>query len=156
VPKPATPRLIAEYNFASGDKNPTDGIRGGFDQLYPTPHDKTGLADQVGWKNIHHARAGIELKPTSKVSLVGNYHSWWLANVHDGLYNIGGALIARSADALAEKHVGQELDAQVLFAPSGQIQITGGYAHIFPGKFLMRTTPGKAYQYPFVMITYLF
>ena len=41
------PRLVAEYNFASGDKNPHDGTRGTFDQLYPTAHDKYGLADQV-------------------------------------------------------------------------------------------------------------
>ncbi|HTL03375.1 MAG TPA: alginate export family protein, partial [Vicinamibacterales bacterium] len=44
-------RLIGEYNFASGDETPGDGIRGTFDQLYPTAHDKYGLADQVGWKN---------------------------------------------------------------------------------------------------------
>ena len=27
------------------------------------PHDKYGLADQVGWRNIHHVRAGFELTP---------------------------------------------------------------------------------------------
>ena len=56
-------KLTAEYNFASGDENPTDGSRGTFDQLYPTGHDKYGLADQVGWRNIHHLRAGVEFSP---------------------------------------------------------------------------------------------
>ena len=51
------PRLIAEYNYASGDNDPGDGRRGTFDSLYPTPHDKYGMTDQVGWRNIHHLRS---------------------------------------------------------------------------------------------------
>ena len=31
-----------EFNFASGDENPTDGTRGTFDQLYPTGTTSTG------------------------------------------------------------------------------------------------------------------
>ena len=30
----------------------------------PDRHDKYGLADQVGWRNIHHLRAGVELTPS--------------------------------------------------------------------------------------------
>ena len=64
---PSHPRVFGEYNYASGDADRTDGTRGTFDQLYPTGHDKLGLWDQVGWKNIHNLRAGVEVKPTSKV-----------------------------------------------------------------------------------------
>jgi hypothetical protein len=39
------PRFSVEYNYASGDSNSTDGHRGTFDQIYPTGHDKYGLAD---------------------------------------------------------------------------------------------------------------
>src|SRR4029453_11206237 len=46
------PRLMAEYNFASGDKNSHDGMEGTFDQLYPSGHDKNGLADQRAWGDI--------------------------------------------------------------------------------------------------------
>ena len=56
-------KLVGEFNYASGDSNPTDGARGTFDQLYPTGHDKLGLADQVGWRNIRHGRAGLEMTP---------------------------------------------------------------------------------------------
>ena len=58
LPGKGAVKLISEYNFASGDGNPTDGVRGTFDQLYPTGHDKLGLSDQVGWRNIHHLREG--------------------------------------------------------------------------------------------------
>jgi hypothetical protein len=150
------PRLVAEYNYASGDANPTDGKRGTFDQLYPTGHDKYGLADQVGWRNLHDARSGVELKASPKLSLSGFYHSWWLADTHDGLYNAAGALVARVARGTAGRHIGQEADFQATFALNNLIQIGGGYAHLFPGTFLKNTTPGKAYDFSYVMVTYLF
>lgn len=155
--KPASkPRLFAEYNFATGDANATDQKREGFDQLYPTPHDKTGLADQVGWKNIHHLRGGLELKPTAKLSISTSYHSWWLANIHDGLYSVSGALVARIPDGSAGRHVGQEFDVQGGYPLSPQIQIAPGYSHIFPGTFLNNATPGKAYNLGYLMVTYQF
>jgi hypothetical protein len=155
--KPASkPRLFAEYNFATGDANATDQKREGFDQLYPTPHDKTGLADQVGWKNIHHLRGGLELKPTAKLSISTSYHSWWLADIHDGLYSVSGALVARVPDGSAGSHVGQEFDVQAGYPLSPQIQIAPGYSHIFPGTFLNNATPGKAYNLGYLMVTYQF
>jgi hypothetical protein len=150
------PRLFAEFNHASGDGNPTDGTRGTFDQLYPTPHDKYGLADQVGWRNINHARGGVEIKPAPKWQVNGSYHSWWLASATDAFYSAGGAAVARSITGSAGRHVGQELDAQMAYAYSPQLQIAAGYAYLIPGQFLERTTPGHSYQYPFVMITYVF
>ena len=157
VSKPAwKPRAFAEYNFATGDKNPTDQKREGFDQLYPTPHDKTGLADQVGWKNIHHVRGGLELKPTKKLAASTSYHSWWLANTHDGLYSVSGALVAKVANGSAGRHIGQEVDAQATYPLFPQIQIAPGFSHIFPGTFLNNATPGKAYNLGYLMVTYQF
>src|SRR5262245_57062451 len=96
-----TPRAFLEYNYASGDRNPNDGRRGTFDQLYPTGHDKIGLSDQVGWRNVEHGRVGVEMKPSKKLSTSASYHAWWLANRHDGLYNAAGALVLRSANGTA-------------------------------------------------------
>jgi hypothetical protein len=152
----ASPRFFGEYNYASGDANRTDGTRGTFDQLYPTGHDKYGLADQVGWRNIHHARAGIELKPSATWGVNGGYHSWWLASVTDALYSAGGAVVARSATGTAGRHVGQEVDIQAAYNYSPQLQIGVGYAYLIPGEFLTNTTPGRAYSYPYLMVTYVF
>ena len=66
-----TPRLVAEYNYASGDANPTDGRRGTFDQLYPTAHDKYGLADQVGWRNMHDVRVRSRVEALAETSRCG-------------------------------------------------------------------------------------
>lgn len=149
-------RTSGEFNYASGDRDPADGTRGTFDQLYPTPHDKYGLADQVGWRNIRHLRAGVELTPWRGLPLVANYHSWWLNEKRDGLYAGGGALLARVATGAASAHVGQELDIQASKALTPQLQVAAGYAHIFTGAFLKEATPGASYSHPYVMATYVF
>lgn len=148
-----TYRAFGEYNYASGDKTPGDATRGTFDQLYPTGHDKYGLADQVGWKNIHHLRTGLEFRPQPKLAISTSYHSFWLASARDALYSAGGAVLARIPAGAPDRHVGQELDAQFTFTPSARIQVTGGYAHLFTGAFLKAATPGKSYSAPYVMVT---
>lgn len=150
------PRIVAEYNYASGDGDPRDGWRHTFDQLYPTGHDKYGLADQVGWKNIHHARGGVEFKPHAKWLIAGKLNSWWLADPRDALYNAAGAVLARVADGSGGRDAGRELDFQAVYSASKQIQIAGGYAHLFPGHFLKRATPGRSYQFPYLSFSYLF
>jgi Alginate export len=149
-------RLVGEYNYASGDEDATDGVRGTFDQLYPTPHDKYGLADQIGWKNVHHVRTGVELTPIKAWPVSVNYHSWWLAEERDAVYAASSAPLARVASGAASSHVGQELDVQVARAVTPQLQLAVGYAHIFTGAFLKQATPGASYSHPYVMATYVF
>ena len=150
------PRLVLEYNYASGDETPGDGKQQTFDQLYPTGHDKQGLADQVGWKNIHDLRTGIEYKVTPKLTVTGFYHSWWLASTRDALYNAAGNAIVRVASGTAGRHVGQEADFQMTYSLNAVTSIGAGYANIFPGTFLKNATPGKQYRLPYVMVTYSF
>lgn len=150
------PRFIAEYNYATGDRDPRDGRRGTFDVLYPTPHDKYGLANQIGWKNIHHLRVGPEIKLHPKWLLTGNYHSWWLASRKDALYSAIGSPLVRVASGTAGRHVGQELDAQVFYSCNKQTQIAAGFAHIFPGTFLKNATEGKSYNFPYLLLNYTF
>jgi len=157
LPGWAAPKVTSEYNFATGDDSPTDGTRQTFDQLYPTGHDKLGLGDQVGWRNIHHLREGVEITPFKATPISLNYHSWWLASATDGLYSAGGAiLVPRVATGATNTHVGQEIDLQVTRAITPQLQLAAGYAHIINGGFLKEATPGASYSYPYVMATYVF
>ena len=151
-----TPRASLEYNFASGDEDPRDGRRGTFDILYPTPHDLYGLSDQVGWRNLHHFRAGVELKPHRKVRLVPNYHSWWRASTGDGLYNAGGALIVRPIGFAGGRHIGQEADFQAFFTINPRLTLGSGIAHIFPGTFLKEASRGASYTSPYLMLVWAF
>jgi hypothetical protein len=156
LPGQGAVKLISEFNYATGDARPNDGTRGTFDQLYPTGHDKLGLSDQVGWRNVRHIREGFEVSPVKATPVAVSYHSWWLDNRADGLYGASGALLARVAGGAASSHVGQEIDVQVTRALTPQLQLAAGYAHMFTGAFLKQATPGKSYSQPFVMATYVF
>jgi hypothetical protein len=153
---PGAVKLTGEFNYASGDADPADGVRGTFDQLYPTGHDKYGLADQIGWRNIQHVRAGFEVTPIKAMPITTNYHSWWLAETRDGIYTSGSAPLARIITGAGSRHVGQEIDIQVARPITPQIQLAGGYAHIFTGAFLQQATPGASYSHPYLMLTYVF
>ena len=156
LPGAGTPHLVAEYNYASGDANPADGVRGTFDQLYPTAHDKYGLADQVGWRNIHHVRIGFDVTPIKQTPIAVSYHAYWLAESRDALYAASGASLARIASGAASTRVGQEIDVQISRPLTPQLALAAGYSHLVPGPFLEQATPGKSYSGPFVMATYVF
>jgi hypothetical protein len=153
---PHAPHITTEYNYASGDANPTDGIRGTFDQLYATAHDKYGLADQVGWRNIHHVRAAFDITPIKATPVSVGYHAYWLAERRDALYAASGASLARIPSGAASARVGQEIDAQISHPLTPQFALAAGYSHLFAGPFLKQATPGKSYSGPFVMVTYVF
>ncbi len=149
---PWKPRPIVEFNHASGDGNPHNGHRNTFDQLYPTAHDKYGLADQVGWKNINHARTGVELSPNSKWGINAKYSSYWLANAHDALYNTSSSVVASVPNGSGGRFVGQELDESGIYKYSKQLQFGAGFSHIFPGRFLLKATPGGSYNSPYLFL----
>jgi len=133
-----------------------DGNRGIFDQLYATAHDKYGMADQVGWKNIHDARVGVDLKLATKWAFTSRYDAWWLADPHDALYNASSGVVARNSSGTAGRFVGQELDSVIAYTHSMYLQISGGFGHIFPGTFLNHATSGQSYNFPYVSSTFVF
>lgn len=149
------PRWFAEYNYASGDGNAKDGHRGTFDSLYATAHDRYGLTDQFVWTNIRQARTGLDFTVSKTLSVKSSYHSFWLANPHDGLY-VGGKSIARSTAGSAGRHVGQEVDAQFFWNYTKTDQINVGYGRIFPGLFLKTTLSGVPYNLFFVNVARVF
>jgi hypothetical protein len=150
------PRIYFEYNYASGDKDPKDGKIGTFDQIYPTGHDRWGLADQVGWRNIHDVHPAFEIRVHPKVLLKAGYHSYWLASATDGLYAANGTLVARVPSGTAGTRVGQEFDIQAVWQILPMLRLQPGFADLMPGAFLKAATQGRAYRYPFLQVVYSF
>ena len=150
------PRTFLEYDYASGSKNDKDGYDNTFDPIYPSTHDKLGLADQFGWRNIQDFRIGQEFTLTRKWKLGASGHDFFLANAHDALYPTRGSVIAQSVKGTAGTHVGEEFDIQTIYTPTRQTQVDFGFGHVFAGPFLKQTTQGKDYTYPYMMIEYVF
>ncbi len=134
-----TPRAGLEYNFASGDSDPTDGKHGTFDNLFPTNHKFYGYMDFVSWQNIHNARLATSIKPLPKLTLTGDYHAFWLADTHDNFYQANGAARTTSGYGInpgAGSFVGTELDIIATYAIKPYAALQAGYGHFFVGDYV--------------------
>ena len=150
-------RPFLEYDYASGDPNSKNlSTTETFDPIYPSSHDKLGLADQIGWRNNKTARLGLDLRPTKKWALNVSGYDFWLANAHDSLYPTRGSVVAKDLTGKSGTHVGEEFDAQVIYKPTLQIQAGAGVGHLFAGEFLDKTTKGRDYTYPYILLDYVF
>jgi hypothetical protein len=149
------PRIFGGYDFASGDKNPTDGVHNTFDLMYPNAHDRLGIADQFGWQNIVSYRAGVTVKVHRRLFLVGQYLDFSLANAKDGIYNISGGLIARDKTGKSGTHIGESFETYAWYELNRRVSIGAGIAHVFPGTFLAQATKGAGYTYPYVVLNFL-
>jgi hypothetical protein len=150
------PRLFVEYDYGSGSPNTKSGYDNTFDPIFPSTHDKLGLADQFGWRNIKDFRLGQEFKLARKWTLATSFHDFWLANAHDALYPTRGSIIAQSPTGVDGTHVGEELDIQAIYTPTRQTQVGAGYGHVFTGEFLNKATKGVDYSYPYMLVEYVF
>ncbi len=151
------PRPFVEYNYVSGDPNPKNmATTETFDPIYPSTHDKIGLADQVGWRNIRDFRLGLDTHPGKKWATNVDFHDLWLANAHDSLYPTRGSVVAKDPTGKSGTHVGEEADFQVIYKPTLQVQLGAGIGRLFTGQFLNLTTKGKDYTYPYLLVDYAF
>ena len=148
------PRVFWQYDYASGDKNPTDGTHGTFDTMYPTAHDRFGITDQFGWQNIIAERVGLTIEPRHRWTVTGQYLDFWLASATDALYNTSGGVIVRDATGKSGTHIGHEADVYTWYELNRHVNVGVGLGHIFGGQFLEKTTKGPNYNYPYFAINF--
>lgn len=137
------PTVWAYYDFASGG-NPTRGTAHTFNQLFPFGHYYLGWIDQVGRQNIHDLNFHLYLYPTKWLTVWTQFHSFWLADKTDALYNAAGNAIRRDATGRAGSHVGEEVDLVFNVHLSKHADILTGYSHLFGGEFLRNTASRTA------------
>ena len=150
----STPRIFAQYDYASGDRNPNDGRHGAFDTMYPTAHDRFGVTDQFGWQNIVAERGGFTFEPRRRWTVTAQYLDFWLASATDSLYNTSGGSIVRDATGKSGTHIGEEFDVYTWFELNRHLNLGCGMGHLMPGGFLAATTKGPTYNYPYFAINF--
>jgi hypothetical protein len=150
----ATPRVGLEYNFASGDSNPADNKHETFDNLFPTNHKFYGFMDLVSLQNINDVRFMSSIKPLPRLTLLGEYHAFWLADTHDNFYNVLGARRGGTAATPGTGYginpgysnfVGTELDLIATYTIAPQATLEVGYGHFFRGDYIKQSlrVPGS-------------
>jgi hypothetical protein len=151
-----TPRPFVEYNYASGNKNPSGNTWGTHDQIYPSAHDKMEFADQFGWKNIEDIRVGVSEKAAAKWTLTEMFNELWLATKNDAVYASAGSIAVAAHPNATSRRLGSELDLIAEYRQNKHVTYGFGLDHLFTGPFLNEATSGKDFNYPFAYITYGF
>jgi hypothetical protein len=147
------PRLVAEYQRASGDAANGDGTHGSFDQLYPAW--KFGTADPIGWSNMQEGTGGVEWSLGRGWTARAAYHHFWLLSLSDSLYAANGAVLGRNPQA-SSKRIGGELDLRVTHRFGERLDLMVGFGRFLAGPYWRETKGTSGITYPFVMWTYTF
>lgn len=135
------PRLWAYYDWASGDANPSNGVHGTFNQLFPWAHRYFGFMDLVGRQNIRDFNLLFTASPTKKTNFTIWYHIFHLAQARDALYNSSGVPYRISPTGSAGTYVGQELDLLLQYVVNPRADVLFGYSHFWAGNFVKATNP---------------
>ena len=135
------PRVGVEYDFASGDSNPSDNKVQTFDPLYPFGHALQGYQDVFSWKNGHDFKGSVSVDPKPGWRAQADFHHFRLHHSFDAWYDATGtAIIARSTTGGPGKDIGSELDLHVKGKFREVISLWFGYSRFFAGSYVKATT----------------
>ncbi|MDB6155867.1 MAG: hypothetical protein JWL90_4320 [Chthoniobacteraceae bacterium] len=150
------PRLWAEYNFATGDKDPADNDSETFQNLFPTNHKFYGIMDLFSWQNMHNPMISLRVSPVKSVTAQLDYHAFWLASTDDFWYRANGLTPVRPltpAARNASNFAGQEVDFVVTWNATKRLQVQAGYSHFFAGSYLADTGPSDDADFGYLQAT---
>lgn len=148
-------RLAAEYAYASGDRDPSDGRLNTFDPIFPFAHAYHGHQDLVLWSNIHafslQFTAGMP-KPVEWLELHADGHVFWLDKTRDAWYAVNKTPIRRVPSGAAGSELGSELDiyAQIRLWEN-RIFVWTGFSQFFTGKYVRDTGKSEDQRWAFLL-----
>ena len=149
-----TPRVGVEYNYASGDSDPTDDKHETVDNLYPTNHKFYGLMDFVSLQNIHNVRFMTSIAPAKNFTLSCDFHLFWLADTADSFYTVTGAPRTGAAPGSGKGYglnpsynsfVGSEIDLVATYKIKPWAITQVGFGHFFTGQYIDQSLSAPGY-----------
>jgi hypothetical protein len=150
----AKPRVFAQYDYATGNSNPKqNATHTTFDTIYPTAHDRFGIADLFGWQNIETVRAGTTVEPHRRLTFTVQGLDFWAASALDSIYNTSGsAIVTNKTDH--GRHVGAELDGYSWYELNRHFNVGGGVSYFGGGQFLTNVTTSHSYPYYYFALNF--
>lgn len=138
----ASPRIVVQYDFASGDGDPTDGDNGRFDTLFGARRfdfGPTGIYGAFARSNLSSPGLRLQLQPTKTVTSFLALRSFWLAERSDEWTTSG----VQDARGKSGRHLGTQIEMRVRWnLLPGNLRLEVGYAHLFDGEFI-RNAPNS-------------
>jgi hypothetical protein len=150
----AKPRIFGQFDYASGNSNPaTNGKHSTFDTIYPTAHDRLGIADLFGWQNLEDVRVGTTFEPHRRLTFTVQGLDFWAASALDSIYNTsGGSIAANKTDH--GRHVGAEFDSYSWYELNKHFNVGGGVSAFGGGQFLSNITTSHSYTYYYFALNF--
>jgi len=133
---PWHPRLIAQYDYASGDHSPTDTDNQRFDTLYGARRfdfGPTGIYGPFARANLSSPRLRLQFKPRDGISGFIAYSAFWLASDRDAWTT------AKVQDPNGDSgdFIAQQIEVRVRWDLLPQsVRLEAGVAHLFAGEFM--------------------
>lgn len=145
-----SPRLALYASLASGDKDPTDGKSGTFQNLFPSNHLLYGAFDLTGLQNARDLRLSFSIKPDPKLTLSLEANLQSLDTANDFWYNAAGAPRNFTGAAVASGRgyrinpsystsLGKEIDALASYALAPAALLELGVSHYFRGDYVKQS-----------------
>lgn len=151
-----SPRIGAEYTYASGDSNPTDGDHETFDGVFGSPAKYYGRMNLFYWMNLQDYMLTLSLKPSRKLKASLDWHLFQLAEAKDAWYYCNGKPQRKDPTGSSGRDLGQELDLILQYALSQDCQLMGGYGLFRPGDFVEDTGASGNAHWAFLQMMYSF
>jgi len=133
---PCAPRVLLQYDYASGDKDPYDDKNQRFYTLYGARRfdfGPTGIYGPFARANIQTPGIRLQLKPHSAVTSFVAFRAYWLASDRDAWTTAG----VRDPTGDSGSYVGSQLELRIRWhILPGNLLFETGYAHLFAGTFI--------------------
>ena len=133
---PWSPRLVLEYDFASGDRSPTDGDNQRFDPLFGDrafEFGPTGIFGFISRTNLSSPGVRLEVRPDGESDAYVMIRDVRLASATDSLANSG----VRDAAGLSGEHAGLQLEGRYRrWLVRDSLRLTVGAATVLAGGVL--------------------
>jgi hypothetical protein len=137
VPLPWTPHLLVEYDYASGDHNPTDHRNGRFSPLYGArnfEYGPTGIWGPFFRSNISSPGYQLTLTPNKRIYILFRHRIWWLAQSRDQW--VGSGL--QDPSGRAGNYLGYTLEPRIQWVLNPNVQIEAGWVYLIKGSYIER------------------
>jgi len=133
---PWSPRLILQFDYASGDKNPDDDNNNRFDTLYGARRFEfgpTGVYGPFARSNLISPGYRLIVKPRQNLRMILAHRFYWLASDKDAWTTSG----VRDSTGNSGNTIGNQAEIIIRWdlIPSN-IRIETGAAHLFAGEFM--------------------
>ena len=136
------PRLMAEYEYASGTKNPNGNMNNTLDRLSGVRSNMfiTSLFGPMFQSNLEYGGLRLITEPLDNVKMNLKHHVWYLAEAKDAMSGsaMTGSANLQDKTGSAGRSLGQDVEMSASWALRSNLTLEAGYEHWFKGDYFSR------------------